>query len=141
MAVGRRRVHAPRCGSQIQKTAAGPGPPERAEALGLQGLLQPGALPALSARRQVPVSGGGEGGADAGVVEGGRGVRVQRGLGQGAAAAPGGGRVAVGRAQRVAARPVQQLEVAEEAGRGEHLSDFGERDKKRLAFRSRLGRM
>lgn len=120
MAVGRRRVHAPRCGSQIQKTAAGPGPPERAEALGLQGLLQPGALPALSARRQVPVSGGGEGGA---------------------AAAPGGGRVAVGRAQRVAARPVQQLEVAEEAGRGEHLSDFGERDKNRLAFRSRLGRM
>ncbi|TNN67329.1 hypothetical protein EYF80_022436 [Liparis tanakae] len=91
------------------------------------GLLKPGALPALSARRQVSVSGGGEGRRDAGAVEGGRGVRVQRGLGEGAAAAaaPRGGRVAVGRAQGgVAARPVQQLEVAEEAGGGEQRSDF-----------------
>jgi len=64
-------------------------------------------------------------------------VRVQRGLGEGA---PGGGRVAVGRAQGgVAARPVQQLEVAEEAGGGEHRSDFFFREKTRLKVRSCSG--
>lgn len=98
---------------QIQETAAGPGPPWWAQTFGLQGLLKLGALPALSDRRRVSISGGGEGGGDAGGIEGGRGVWVQRGLGEGAAA-PGGGRGVVWRAQGVAARPVQQLEVAEE---------------------------
>lgn len=72
--VGRRRVHTPSGRSEIQKAAAGPRPPQRAQALGLQGLLEPGALPALSAGRRVSVSGGGEGGGHAGGVEGGRGV-------------------------------------------------------------------
>lgn len=48
---------------------------------------------------------------------------MQLGFGEGAAA-PGGHGGVVGRAQGVAGRPVQQLEIAEETRR-EHLSDFG----------------
>lgn len=55
---------------------------------------------------------------------------VKRCLGEGAAAPAGGGGV-VGRAQGVAARPVQQLEVTEEARRGEHLSNFRKRGRKK----------
>lgn len=93
--VGRRSVHTPSSRGQIQEAAAGPRSPQRAQALGLQDLLKLGALPALSAWRRVSVPGGGEGGGDARGVEGGRGVRVQLGLGEGAAA-PGGGRGVVG---------------------------------------------
>lgn len=55
-------------------------------------------------------------------------MRVQRGDGEGAAA-PGGGRGGVRRAEGVAARPVQQLQVAEETRRAEHLADFKSEDK------------
>ena len=122
--VGRRSVHTPSSRGQIQETAACP--PQRAQALSLQGLLKPGALPAISAWRRVSVSGGGEGGGDSRGVEGRWGMWVQLG------AAPGGGRGAVGWAQRVADRPVQQLQAAEEARRAEYLTGF--RQKKLVLF-------
>ena len=130
--VGGRSVHTPSSRGQVQEAAACPRPPQRAQALGLQGLLKPGALPAISPWGRVSVSGGGEGGGDSRGVEGCRGVWVQLG------AAPGGGRGAVGWAQRVADRPVQQLEVAEEARRAEHLTDF--RQNKVMLFFGTLGK-
>lgn len=48
---------------------------------------------------------------------------MQRSDGEGAAA-PAGRRGGERRAQRVASRPVQQLQVAEETRRAEHLADF-----------------
>lgn len=48
---------------------------------------------------------------------------VQRSDGKGAAA-PAGRCGGERRAQRVASRPVQQLQVAEETRRAEHLADF-----------------
>lgn len=133
-------VHPPSSRGQVQEAAAAAADPQpqRAQPLRFEGLLQPGALPPLSAgRRGVGVPGGGVGGGHPGGVEGGRRVRVQRGLDEGAAA-PGGGRGAVGRAQGVAGGSVQQLEVAEEAGGGEHLSDCGGGGQKE-AIRLRFG--
>lgn len=50
-----------------------------------------------------------------------RGVQGSDGKG---AAAPAGRRGGERRAQRVASRPVQQLQVAEETRRAEHLADL-----------------
>lgn len=120
-------VHASSSRGQIEKTAAGAGPPWWTQAFILQGLLKLWALSALSARRWISISGGGEGGGDAGSVEGGRGVWVQRGLGKGAAA-PGGGWGGVRWTQGVTGWPIQQLEVAEETRRAEHLTDLRKQD-------------
>lgn len=119
--VGRWTVHTPGSVAQIQETATAPQSAWRAQTLHLQAVLQLGALPALSAGRGVPLSGGGERRG----VEGAVGVRVRGRLGE-RAAAPGGGRRVVRRAQGVAPRPVQQLQVAEGAGGAQHLSDCGE---------------
>lgn len=121
--VRRGGVHAPGSGGQVQEVAAGPRAAQGAQTLRFEGLLETGALPALPSGGRVSVPGGGEGGGHPGGVEGGRGVRVQQRLGE-RAAAPGGGRGAVGRAQRVARGPVQELEVTEEAWGGVHLPDF-----------------
>lgn len=119
--VGRWTVHIPRSVGQIQEAAGAPQGAWGAQALRLQAVLELGALPALSAGRGVALSGGGEGGR----VERAGGVRVQGGLGEGAAA-PGGGGRGVWRAQGVAPGPIEQLEVTEVAGRAQHLADCGE---------------
>lgn len=58
---------------------------------------------------------------------------VQRGDGEGAAA-PAGRRGGERRAERVAGRPVQQLQVAEETRRAEHLADFNRRRRNKSEF-------
>lgn len=115
-------VQAPSSRRQVQEAAtAGPQPAKWAQALRLECLLKPGTLPPFPARGW-----GGEGRGYPGGVEWSGGMWVQWGFGEGATA-PGGNGGVVGWVQGVAGGPIQQLEIAEEAG-WEHLSDFGRKN-------------
>ena len=120
--MGGGRVHPPSRGGQVEEAAPSgtTSSSHGAQPLGLQGLLEPGALLAVVAWRGEVVLGRAEGGGGAGGVEGGGGVGVQGGLGVGAARPAGGGRV-VGGAQRVPPWPIQPLDVTQERGGGVHL--------------------
>lgn len=109
---------------QIQEAATAPQTARRAQTFRLQAVMELGALPALSAGRGASVSGAGEGGG----VEGAGGVGVQWGLGE-EAAAPGGDGWIVRRAQGMASRPIEQLQITEGAGGGQHLTDCGEQQR------------